>query len=386
MKKYFITYALLSLIFLINGALSTEKNSTVLATGYGISYDAALNNAFRNAIKQYVGIVLDSETILANDKIIKDEILTLSNGNIESYEVLDKKEEDGLFIVDIKTVVKDRNIQSKINEKISSSAKAHINKNKLAEVITKNDATADQKKLFEKYFKSFFEYGYENFLYIDDISLDVKENTYKEQQVDYDLSFSIKFNIDKYRDSTTNLKEELKNIGLKHYPKVYIGQTPKPKYMSDWAYADQCDINQHLCLAIGDYKAGKYIYDLFILEKSDKQFFNALNSYIYPFYQRVNDQYALNLSYEIVSGNEVLDIHSDQELFKYSFLINNEALSYLANMVNVNNYSMLLIHPYFGIKSPFMRTVNLKYEGTLYLEGIDNYDDIFIKVDINRLN
>ena len=59
------------------------KNITV--TGYGNSKDEALKSAFQNAVEQEVGVLVDSKTVIRNNKLIKNKILTYSNGFNEIY-------------------------------------------------------------------------------------------------------------------------------------------------------------------------------------------------------------------------------------------------------------------------------------------------------------
>jgi len=83
-----------------------KPEQTVLAEGVGTSRHDALKDAFRNAVRQVVGAVLDSETLIRDDKIIDDKILTNSDGIIGSgYEQLDEKNENGLVRVKIKASV-----------------------------------------------------------------------------------------------------------------------------------------------------------------------------------------------------------------------------------------------------------------------------------------
>ncbi|MEK6238929.1 MAG: SHD1 domain-containing protein, partial [Planctomycetales bacterium] len=58
----------------------TKGTQTVLAEGVGTANDAALKDAFRNAVRQVVGTVVDAETLINNDKLIDDKVLTYSDG------------------------------------------------------------------------------------------------------------------------------------------------------------------------------------------------------------------------------------------------------------------------------------------------------------------
>lgn len=393
MKKILINLFLFISLFAVNITYAevNNNNNTVIATGYGISYDASLNNAFRDAIKQFVGIVLDSETILANNEIIKDEILTLSNGNIESYEVINKTEEDGLFIVEIKAIVKNRNIQNKISEKISLSTNTQLDTNKIAEVITKRDTELDQKVLFEKYVTSFFKDNYDNLLYINNITLDVKEDSYRDNKVDYNLSFSVNFDIQKYKEAITTLKENLNNIGITHHKRFFINDAAIHNDYLDQRHFDQCsNRGEKVCLAIADYIAGKYVYDLYIIDSSDSSLKASLRDLITPDYNGYSSSSKssdyLNLFFEISSNNETLDLFSTTKLFDGFSFKNERGVSiyrYLGDFYSAY-VSVFLISPNFISNRKSLPSVNLSYQGTLHINDIDSLGNISTKVELSK--
>ncbi len=91
---------------------------TVTATGTGRDEAGALKQAFRNAVEQVVGTVLDSTSVVKNDDVIKDRILTYSNGFIERYDAVGKpKVANGLTSVSIRAEVK----RTKLLEKVKAS-------------------------------------------------------------------------------------------------------------------------------------------------------------------------------------------------------------------------------------------------------------------------
>ena len=56
---------------------------TVQAKGQGETVDAAKKDAVRNAIKTAVGELVDAKTLVENDELVEDRILTLSNAMVE---------------------------------------------------------------------------------------------------------------------------------------------------------------------------------------------------------------------------------------------------------------------------------------------------------------
>ena len=86
-----------------SSAISQAKE--VVVTGVGIDPDKAMQNAFSQAIEQTVGLLVDAETAVKNDQLIRDEILTCSRGYMEKYEVVSRWQESGLHHAKIRAVV-----------------------------------------------------------------------------------------------------------------------------------------------------------------------------------------------------------------------------------------------------------------------------------------
>lgn len=83
-----------------------EKTVTLTVIGEGKTKDAAKYNAFRNAIEKSFGTFVSSNTQLIQDELVKDEIVSLSNGNIENFEILSEtKMPDGSYTSVVKVTV-----------------------------------------------------------------------------------------------------------------------------------------------------------------------------------------------------------------------------------------------------------------------------------------
>ena len=77
----------------------------VIVTGVGTDPNKAVQNAFSQAIKQTVGVLVDAETVVKNDQLIHDEILTFSRGYVEKYDVIRRWQEDSLHHATVRAVV-----------------------------------------------------------------------------------------------------------------------------------------------------------------------------------------------------------------------------------------------------------------------------------------
>lgn len=61
------------------------KEVTLVVTGEGATKEDATNNALRSAVEQAFGVFVSASTEILNDDIIKDEIATISSGNVKSF-------------------------------------------------------------------------------------------------------------------------------------------------------------------------------------------------------------------------------------------------------------------------------------------------------------
>ena len=79
------------LIFLSNltyAKSDDNKTVTLITSGQGKTQDEAKQNALRNAIEQAFGAFISLHTEVVNDNLVKDEIISVSNGNIQKYEII----------------------------------------------------------------------------------------------------------------------------------------------------------------------------------------------------------------------------------------------------------------------------------------------------------
>jgi hypothetical protein len=73
-------------------AVSSDKTVTLTVSGTGKTIEEAKNNALRSAIEQAFGAFISSKTEILNDNLVKDEIVSVSNGNIKEYKIISEKQ------------------------------------------------------------------------------------------------------------------------------------------------------------------------------------------------------------------------------------------------------------------------------------------------------
>jgi hypothetical protein len=80
----------------------------VVAEGVGSTREEALRDAFRSAVRQAVGAVVESETVLEGERVISDRVLDYSGGVVRTYKELDARQEGGLWRVRVTAAVERR--------------------------------------------------------------------------------------------------------------------------------------------------------------------------------------------------------------------------------------------------------------------------------------
>ena len=104
MKQLILIFTLIALSININA--QEDKSVTLTVSGQGQTLDEAKQNALRNAIEQAFGTFISSNTEILNDELVKDEIVSVSNGNIQKFEVISEVQiPDGGYAITLKASV-----------------------------------------------------------------------------------------------------------------------------------------------------------------------------------------------------------------------------------------------------------------------------------------
>jgi len=92
-----------------------NNTQVVFAEGLGTTKEEAIKDAFRAAVRQVVGEVVDGETLVKNETLVKDQVLTYSDGFIPEHKELSTTKENGLFRVSIQARVQRRSLIQKLS-------------------------------------------------------------------------------------------------------------------------------------------------------------------------------------------------------------------------------------------------------------------------------
>lgn len=97
---------IVALALSINASAQDDKTVTLVVSGSGKTQEEAKRNALRGAIEQAFGTFISSKTEILNDNLVKDEIVSITNGNIQKYELLSEGYiPEGDYSVTLKAVV-----------------------------------------------------------------------------------------------------------------------------------------------------------------------------------------------------------------------------------------------------------------------------------------
>lgn len=91
-------------------AQDETETTTVEVQGIGRDADGAQKNALYQAVQQAVGAYLDQETLVKNEEVIQDKLLSVAQGFVESFTPIvpakERHDGSGLWEIKIKAVVK----------------------------------------------------------------------------------------------------------------------------------------------------------------------------------------------------------------------------------------------------------------------------------------
>ena len=116
MKKLIIMSLLLNLSVITYA--QDDKTVTLVVSGQGKTQEEAKQNALRSAIEQAFGTFISSKTEILNDNLVKDEIVSVSNGNIQNFEIISEVQiPNGLYATSLKATVSVTKLTSFVESK-----------------------------------------------------------------------------------------------------------------------------------------------------------------------------------------------------------------------------------------------------------------------------
>lgn len=107
MRTFFLIFmVLVSMVFSHTLKAEVSQEIALTVSSDGPTKEEATKNALRSAIEQAYGAFVSANTTILNDELVKDEIITVSNGSIKEYKEISAIETaKGGYMVTLSTVV-----------------------------------------------------------------------------------------------------------------------------------------------------------------------------------------------------------------------------------------------------------------------------------------
>ena len=93
-----------------------KGKAKIFSNNEGSARNQALRNALRDAVKQGVGVLLDSQTIVKNWAVIRDEVYSSARGFVKSYSVLKDEKQNDSWYIEIDAEVASADLKDKLSE------------------------------------------------------------------------------------------------------------------------------------------------------------------------------------------------------------------------------------------------------------------------------
>jgi hypothetical protein len=204
MKLKLIKITLIIFSILSNLFLKSQEIVKVIATGYDYNQQKALSNALRNSLEKASGVYISSQTIVEDDKLIFDEVSSISNGTIVKYNIINNLQNTNSkeYNVTVEAYIEVGKIISLIKEK---GINVEFNGSSFAQNIKLNEFYKNEEL---KILKSFFNENYykNEFKLINKRILSSNPVIYKKQNSNFSFTFPTGWN----SHNNHNILEELK--------------------------------------------------------------------------------------------------------------------------------------------------------------------------------
>jgi hypothetical protein len=200
-----------ALIFALGLSFSVYADDFVIVSGTGKNETEARNSAFIAAVEQAVGVMVSSEILIKDGKLINDKIYTRSQGFIEKYDIVSTQQNDKGYSVTIKAIVSKGNLAKEIE--IVTGHKIDIDgKNLGAKLVTQKKNFDDTLKIAPDELEKIKKRLHNSFkLEIQDIKFDYKTS----KKVPYIVDVSAYFDYDEYNNAIDELNEIFLSLGAK---------------------------------------------------------------------------------------------------------------------------------------------------------------------------
>ena len=202
----------LLIFILLNTVVNAQEDKTVTLTvsGTGKTLEEARLNALRSSIEQAFGAFISSKTEILNDNLVKDEIVSISNGNIQKYDVVSQLEVPnvGYAMTLIATVSIDKLTSFSENKGIAVEFKGNLFAANIK--LQKLNENSEIKVMFD-----LFGIIHQNFQSSFNYLIETKNIILDNDKINYNVPLKITATTNENYDSTLNyLLKVLSNVSM----------------------------------------------------------------------------------------------------------------------------------------------------------------------------
>ena len=217
---------------------------TLTVTSDGATKDEAIKNALRTAIEQTYGVFVSSNTDILNDDLIKDEIATVSSGNIKKFTEMVYSHNENIHKITLEVIVSKGKLLSYAKSK-GAEAECEIDgaslasdielqilykrneeaaiKNLIAELLSQLDKCFDYKLFVDKFSYTPQEVRWDHI----DCTYDLIEPITQYSEESVSIPYKVTATLNKKGVSIfTQFIDKLKNLGLKDNQGQQDNRTP----------------------------------------------------------------------------------------------------------------------------------------------------------------
>jgi len=194
-------------------AQATDDERQVVVTGVGMNEEDAKRQAYRNAVQSVVGAMVVAETLVENDALVRDKVLSHSDGYITKTEQVGQTValQGGLVEVTMRVTVKSQQLREKLQAE-NISVIAMDGESLFTRAATKNEQTRDAAAIVADFLKGA---NLPASLISSAANIGQAEVTESSGTATVKVPITVSVNMDAYRKFVGDLKKTLTNLGFK---------------------------------------------------------------------------------------------------------------------------------------------------------------------------
>jgi hypothetical protein len=195
----------------------------VVAEGAGLSLEAAQKDAYRQAVRAVVGLYVDAKTIVENDELIEDRILSASNGFVKTAKTIpgSAKQKNGIWRVRVRAKVEVSEVSARL-KKENIAIRSLDGESLFAKALTKMERRQNTQQLLQELLGELPE--------MVKVTLD-GEPDYDEVKGELIYQVRLTPDMDAYRKFLPRLTKALDKLAVKKLPETTL--RPQPAFSEE---------------------------------------------------------------------------------------------------------------------------------------------------------